>query len=49
VPVTTGPCVVDAGVEIDRLLGFDGPAIVLLMRRDVLGEDAPVAPEAILG
>jgi hypothetical protein len=41
--------VVEAAASVDWLLGSDEPAIVYLTRRDVLGEDAPYDPEAILG
>ena len=39
---------VDAGPAVEWLLDSDEPAIVYLTRRDVLGEDVPYDPEAIL-
>jgi hypothetical protein len=47
VAVTVDP-VVDAAPAVDWLLSSGEPAIVIQTRRDVLGEDAPLDPEAIL-
>jgi hypothetical protein len=49
VAVTADPGVLRAGAAVDWLLASSEPAIAYLTRRDVLGEDAPFDPEAILG